>query len=67
MLLYFFYLKWLVCVCACVIDPVPGSGTEAFAAERQAVRRAVRQGMDKTNPCNVVRFVCATFFLIFNF
>ena len=46
------------------IDPVPGSSSEAFAAERQAVGRAVRQGMSKENPCNVVRFVGLCFFCI---
>ena len=28
-----------------LVDPVPGSSSESFAAERQAVGRAVRQGM----------------------
>ena len=30
-----------------LVDPVPGSASESFAAERQAIGRAVRQGMDE--------------------
>ena len=39
-------------------DPVPGSASEAFAVERQAIGRAVRQGMDQRGTATkVVRFV----------
>jgi len=40
-----------------LIDPAPGSTTEAYAAEKQAIGRAVRQGMDGGEPTRVVRFV----------
>eukprot|EP00484_Ammonia_sp_Unknown_P002448 CAMPEP_0197074852 /NCGR_PEP_ID=MMETSP1384-20130603/211316_1 /TAXON_ID=29189 /ORGANISM="Ammonia sp." /LENGTH=394 /DNA_ID=CAMNT_0042513693 /DNA_START=1 /DNA_END=1181 /DNA_ORIENTATION=+ len=42
-----------------LVDPVPGSCSESFAAERQAVGRAVRQGMSESLHCttNVIRFV----------
>ena len=35
-------------------DPVPGSSSEAYACERQAIGRAVRQGMKKTGNENGV-------------
>ena len=41
-----------------LVDPVPGSSSEAFAAERQAVGRAGRQGMEE-NTTKVIRFVVA--------
>eukprot|EP01083_Nonionella_stella_P299904 1021196_1 len=43
-----------------LIDPVPGSGSESFAAERQAVGRAVRQGMSANGRATkVLRFVAS--------
>ena len=41
-----------------LVDPVPGSASESFAMERQAVGRAVRQGMDERGSATkVVRLV----------
>jgi len=41
-----------------LVDPVPGSASESFAAERQAIGRAVRQGMDQRGTATkVIRLV----------
>ena len=41
-----------------LVDPVPGSASESFAAERQAIGRAVRQGMDQRGiATKVIRLV----------
>ena len=41
-----------------LVDPVPGSASESFAAERQAIGRAVRQGMDERGTATkVIRLV----------
>jgi len=40
-----------------LVDPVPGTCSESYAAERQAVGRAVRQGMKGREATKVIRFV----------
>lgn len=40
-----------------MIDPLQGNVREALANEKQALGRAVRQCMDNTRPCKIVRFI----------